>query len=143
MDQAKQVRVGVGVFIFKDHKFLMLKRKGAHGSGSWSIPGGHMEFGESLADTAKREAKEETGLEVTNVRFGAYTNDFFAKENKHYITIWAVCDYLSGEEKITEPDKCTAQSWQTFDNLPLPLFVPWQNLLESEFIDPLKELLKD
>lgn len=41
-------RVGIGVFIFKNNKFLMGCRKGAHGEGTWSIPGGHLEFGESM-----------------------------------------------------------------------------------------------
>jgi 8-oxo-dGTP diphosphatase len=53
--------VGIGVFIFKDKKFLMILRHGAHGKGSWSVPGGWMEFGESFEDTAKREVCEEVG----------------------------------------------------------------------------------
>lgn len=41
----KTVRVGIGVFVFKEGKFLMLQRHGDHGFGSWSVPGGHQEFG--------------------------------------------------------------------------------------------------
>jgi 8-oxo-dGTP diphosphatase len=40
----QQVRVGIGVFVFKDGKFLIQRRKGSHGTGTWSIPGGHLEF---------------------------------------------------------------------------------------------------
>jgi 8-oxo-dGTP diphosphatase len=65
------VRVGIGVFVFKEGKFLMQKRQGSHGEGTWSCPGGHLEFGESFKDTARREVKEETNLEIDNVRFGA------------------------------------------------------------------------
>jgi 8-oxo-dGTP diphosphatase len=131
-------RVGVGIFIFKDGKFLMGKRKGSHGSGTWSIPGGHLEFGESFEDTAKREAKKETDLEITNVRFGAVTNDFFPEENKHYITIWVISDYLSGQARITEPDKFIDQAWRNFEDLPSPLFLPWKQLLASEFIETIR-----
>ena len=70
-----QVRVGVGVFIFKDGKFLMQQRQGAHGAGSWSVPGGHLEFNETFEETATREVLEETDLTITNIRFGAVTND--------------------------------------------------------------------
>lgn len=131
----KNVRVGVGVFIFKDGKFLMGKRLGSHGEGSWSVPGGHLEFGETPEDTAKRETLEETGLLIKNVRFGAVTNDYFEQEGKHYITLWMLSDYDSGEATIMEPDKFVAQDWFDFDHLPDPLFLPWNQLLKSQFIE--------
>ena len=140
-DANPKVRVGIGVFVFKDGKFLMQQRQGAHGAGSWSVPGGHLEFGESFEDTARREVKEETGLEITNVRFGAVTNDHFADESKHYVTVWMLSDWSSGKEYITEPDKCLKQEWHTFDDLPEPLFLPWKQLLASEFMEKIKQQL--
>ena len=131
-------RIGVGVFIFRKGKFLMGKRLGSHGEGSWSVPGGHLEFGESFADTAKREVLEETGLQVKNVRFGAVTNDYFEKENKHYVTIWMLSDYDGGEATILEPNKYVDQNWFDLSTLPSPLFLPWNQLLRSEFIDGIK-----
>lgn len=132
------VRVGIGVFVFRAGKFLMQKRRGSHGEGSWSVPGGHLEFGESFEDTAKREVKEETGLDINSVRFGAVTNDHFTDENKHYVTIWVLSECETGEPQIMEPEKCTDQAWHNFDDLPSPLFLPWQQLLQSEFIDKIK-----
>lgn len=132
------VRVGVGVFVFKDGKFLLQKRQGSHGSGTWSLPGGHLEFGESFEDTARREVQEEAGIEITNIRFGAVTNDLFASENKHYVTIWMLSDWKSGDVQNMEPEKCTAQEWHTFDDLPSPLFHTWKQLFASEFFDSLK-----
>jgi 8-oxo-dGTP diphosphatase len=136
------VRVGIAVFVFKDGKFLMLQRQGAHGTGSWSLPGGHLEFGESFEDTARREVKEETSLEISNIRFGAVTNDMFADEGKHYVTVWMLSDWKSGTEYITEPDKCSSQAWHTFEDLPSPLFLPWNQLFDSEFIEKIKLQLK-
>ena len=137
-----QVRVGVGVFIFKDGKFLMQQRQGAHGAGSWSVPGGHLEFNETFEETATREVLEETDLTITNIRFGAVTNDRFTEEGKHYVTVWMLSDWESGQAYITEPDKCIAQAWHTFDDLPSPLFLPWEQLLASEFIDTIKDTLQ-
>ncbi len=133
------VRVGVGCFVFKKGKFLMGLRKGAHGDSTWSIPGGHQEFGEALEQTLIREVKEETDLNVKNIRFGAITNDYFPVEKKHYVTIWMLSDYSSGQEKLVEPDKFIEHKWISFNNLPKPLFLPWQNLLASEFIDKIKK----
>lgn len=136
------VRVGMGVFVLKDGKFLMQQRQGAHGEGTWALPGGHIEFGESFEDTARREVMEETGLEIKNIRFGGLTNDFFKDSNKHYITVWMLSDWASGQECINEPEKCAAQSWYSFDDLPSPLFLSWQQLSETTFMDAIKEELK-
>ena len=70
-DFDQRPKVGVGVFVLKDGKILMGKRKGAHGEGSWSLPGGHLEFNESWDMCAVRETMEETGVTIKNIRFGA------------------------------------------------------------------------
>lgn len=136
------VRVGIAVFVIKNGKFLLAKRKGSHGEGSWALPGGHLEFGESFETTARREVMEETSLTIKNIRFGAVTNDQFHLENKHYITIWMLSDWASGKEHITEPQKCDAQAWHTFDDLPTPLFLSWNQLFASDFLADIKRQLQ-
>ena len=125
---ASQVRVGMGVFIVKkDGSFLMLKRKDAHGEGTWAPPGGHIEFGESLEECAVREVKEETGLKISNIEQFATTNDIF-KEGKHYITLHVKAKWQGDEPKILEPEKCTGMGWFTAATLPSPLFKTIENL---------------
>ena len=131
-------RVGLGVFVFHQNKFLMGKRQGSHGAGSWSLPGGYLEFGESLAEAAAREVREETDLVIKNVRFKAVTEDHFFEEGKHHITIWMLSDYERGQATIKEPDKFIDQDWFDFNTLPTPLFLPWQNLMRSEFFASIK-----
>ena len=59
----KRPSVGVGVFVYNmDGKILLGKRKGAHGAGEWSLPGGHLEFNESFERCCEREVMEETGI---------------------------------------------------------------------------------
>jgi 8-oxo-dGTP diphosphatase len=105
-----------------------LKRAGSHGEGTWCPPGGHLEFGESLEVCALREAREETGVEVTDLRFLAITNDLFP-EGKHYITIWMEGSYASGEATIGEPQKASEVGWFSWGSVPEPRFLPLQNLL--------------
>jgi 8-oxo-dGTP diphosphatase len=131
MIEEKRPRVGVGVIIKKDGKILLHKRKNAHGDGSWSCPGGHLEFGESVADCAVRETAEEAGITIRNIRDWIYTNDFFETEGKHYITIYVIADYESGEPQIMEPKKCECWEWFGWENLPSPLFLPLQNVLKA------------
>lgn len=128
-DETKRPKVGVAALIYRDGKILMNKRHGSHGAGTWSVPGGHLEFEESWEECARREIMEEVGVEVRNVRFLAATNDIFKEEDKHYITIWITCDLVGPEPEIKEPHKILAIEWRSLNNLPSPLFEPcWTNL---------------
>src|SRR5215207_4759032 len=96
MNQPPQV--GVGIIITKDDQVLLMKRKGIHGQGTWSTPGGHLDFGETPEQCAAREAKEEVGLDVVDIRFRSITNDIFETSGKQYITIW-----MEGKSTLGEP----------------------------------------
>ena len=130
-------KVGVGVIIIKDNKVLLGKRINAHGEGTWSCPGGHLEFNESWEDCATRETMEETGITIKNICFGTATNDIFQAEEKHYITIFMLSDYDKGDVKVMEPDKCIKWGWFEWDQLPRPLFIPLRNLQKRNY-NPLK-----
>lgn len=131
--QQERPKVGVAVFVWRDGKFLMYRRKGSHAEGTISIPGGHLEFGESWEDCAARETEEEVGVKIENVRYLATTNDIMPDEDKHYVSIWLTADWAEGEPRIMEPDKVEEISWHTFRDLPSPLFEPcWTNLRKAK-----------
>jgi 8-oxo-dGTP diphosphatase len=132
-DETKRPKVGIACFVWRDGKFLMMRRTGAHGAGTWSPPGGHLEFNESWEECATREVLEETGMRIKNIRFLAATNDIFKSEDKHYISIWMEADWESNEPAIMEPEKMTDMIWATFTTLPGPLFDPcWANLRSAK-----------
>jgi 8-oxo-dGTP diphosphatase len=133
MTARKHPQVGVGAIVMKDGKVLLGRRKGSHGEGSWSFPGGHLEFGESIEDCVRREVLEETGITLKNIRMGPFTNDIFEAERKHYVTLFAVADYASGDLVLKEPDKCEQWEWFAWSDLPEPLFVPVENLRKQNF----------
>lgn len=126
-------KVGIGVMVIKEGKILLGKRKNAHGEGTWSYPGGHLEFGESWEACSKREVMEETGIEIKNLRFGMVTNDVFKKEQKHYITIFIVAEFATGDLKLMEPHKCEKWDWFEWGQFPEPLFLPIINQLKTDF----------
>jgi 8-oxo-dGTP diphosphatase len=128
-------RIGVGVIVRKGTKVLLGLRKNAHGHGSWSFPGGHLEFGEQVDVCAEREVREETGALISVVRPGPFTNDIFVEERKHYVTLFVVADFVSGAVETKEPDKCERWEWHEWSALPHPLFLPIRNLLKTGF-DP-------
>jgi 8-oxo-dGTP diphosphatase len=126
-------RIGIEVLVLKSGRFLLLKRTGSHGEGTWCPPGGHLEFQESPEDCARREVREEAGIRIKNIRFAAVTNDIFSKEDKHYITIHMLADYESGEPGVMEKGKAKEIGWFEWEKLPQPLFLPMQNLLKQGF----------
>jgi len=126
-------RVGVGVIVSKDQQVLLLRRRNVHGAGTWSTPGGHLDFGESPEQCAVREVKEETGLDIDAVVFRAITNDVFTVEGRHYITIWMEGRYLGGEPTVAAPEEASEIGWFPWDALPQPLFLPLQHLLDGHY----------
>lgn len=114
-------KVGIGVMILKDGKVLLHKRKNSHGAGEYSFPGGHLEYRESFEECARREIKEEAGIEIENIRFLLLMN-LKQYAPKHYVHIGLVADWKSGEPEVREPEKCEGWGWYDLDNLPEPLF---------------------
>jgi 8-oxo-dGTP diphosphatase len=129
-------RVGVGVLVTKGDQVLLIKRKGVHGQGTWSTPGGHLEFGESPEECAARETKEETDVEIVNVRALGFTNDLFASSGLHYITLWMTGEYRSGEARVAAPYEAAEVGWFAWGAFPLPLFLPLRNLIQGDSYPP-------
>lgn len=130
MKDEKIIRVGVGVMVMKDGKVLIGRRKGAHGSGEYAWPGGHIEYMESFEQCAKREVMEEANIEIKNVRFLRLSN-LKNYAPKHYVDIGLVADWESGEPKVMEPEKREDWFWCDLDKLPTPLFATIPSYLEA------------
>ena len=128
-------QIGIGVIVRKRDKVLLGLRTSSHGSGTWSFPGGHLEFGEEIEACAIREVREETGALISVIRQGLFTNDIFHEERRHYVTLFVVADYVSGDIEALEPEKCDRWEWFEWKDLPRPLFLPIHNLLKTGF-DP-------
>jgi 8-oxo-dGTP diphosphatase len=124
--------VGVSILVKKGDRILLVKRQNVHASGTWGAPGGHLEYGESFEHRAVEEVKEETGIEISEVKFRVVTNDVFEAEQKHYVTIWMEAKYVSGEPGVKAPYEESEVGWFTWDGLPEPLFLPLAHLLTDE-----------
>jgi 8-oxo-dGTP diphosphatase len=93
--------VGVGAVIVREGKALIVKRAHEPRKGEWSLPGGHLELGESLEDAVRREIREETGLEVevgpVIETFDRVHRDAEGGIRYHFVIVDYVCWVLGGE----------------------------------------------
>ena len=113
--------VAVLIFVVRDGRILLGKRGEGYGKGTWGLPGGHLEFGESLEDAARRELKEETGLRAKSLTFKNIVNR--KSGDSHYIHIGFLAE-ADGEPELCEPEACSEWGWFPLDTLPQPMF-PW------------------
>ena len=131
MKKVKRIKVGVGVFVKRDGKILVGKRKGSHGAGTWALPGGHLEPGESFETCCKREVQEETGLFINHITPVVFTNDVFHHQGLHYITLFFKGECESGKAMVAEPHHCEGWRWVFPAHVPQPIFLPLRNALEE------------
>ena len=151
------VRVGVGVVVQDPcarNKVFCGIRKGSHGAGTLSLPGGHLELYESWEDCAIREVQEEMNIELEpqSMKLCYVSNDPMPNENKHYVTIFMMGKQQRQEEEEEEeeeeegkeeeypkpvnmePDKCEGWDSYTIDEL--------KEMDSSKLFGPLKRLLQ-
>lgn len=122
-------KVWTWVFVFKDKKFLIWKRKSSFWDWTWCLPWGHLEFWETFEECGKREAKEEFNIEIKDIEFLGISNDF--TETKHYVTIFMVSKYNWGEINLTIFDEFTEWKWINLEELPSNLFPIFKNFLDK------------
>ncbi len=130
MTDYSQPVVGIGVLVWKDGKMLFGQRRGSHGSGEYCWPGGKLDLSESFEECARREVREETGIEIGNIRFIRLMN-LKKYAPKHFVDIALQADWVSGEPEVKEPAKYKSWGWYDRDQLPTPIFAGEPESLEA------------
>lgn len=115
--------VGTSAIVVRDGMVLLGRRRGSHGAGEWSFPGGKVDAGEHPAHAAARELREETGLVATAVAPITWTHDVFDEHGLHYVTLHHAVE-AEGEPATPEPHKIAKWGWFRWDDLPPELFAP-------------------
>lgn len=121
--------LGVGLAILRDGKLLLCKRMKAPEAGHWNIVGGKVDHMEPAELAARREAEEETGLDIGEIRYLGLTEQRIEADRQHWISLLYVTDDTTGEPQLTEPDKLSEIGWFDLDDLPQPLSVFTQTVL--------------
>jgi ADP-ribose pyrophosphatase YjhB (NUDIX family) len=112
--------VGVGAILLQRDRVLMVLRGKQPLEGWWSLPGGLLEIGESLADAVRREVREETGLEVRPAGvveiFERIMRDPQGVPEYHFVLVDYLCHVVGGEVRAASDAR--AVEWVRRRDLP-------------------------
>ncbi len=121
--------MGVGVVFVREGQVFLARRKGALGGGSWGSAGGHLEFGETLEECARREAMEEFCVEVGELRYLCTSN--IVAYGRHYLDVEFLGGIASQEPQLMEPDAFKGFGWFPLQAPPEPLFQAMRYAIDS------------
>ncbi len=112
----------VGIVCLRGDDVLLIKRGKPPLAGAWSLPGGHIEYGERARDAALRELREETGTEAEIVGLIDVVDGLF---DRHYVLIDYAARWLSGAPRAGDD----AAEARFFTPLELPGLGLWHETL--------------
>jgi ADP-ribose pyrophosphatase YjhB (NUDIX family) len=132
----KTIKTGVGVMILNDNQVLLGHRVnkakdtgGIYEPDSWTFPGGKQEYTETVLETAMRETKEETNLELKELYVYTATDEF--QPDRHFVTIGVISSSYEGELRVMEPEKINEWKWFDLNDLPENIYTPSKNMIDE------------
>ncbi len=128
MSDVSSVKVACDVIITQKNQLLLGKRGNCYGAGTWALPGGHLEIGEKLVDTARREIKEELDIDAKDLRLIAITDPLIMPQ---YVHVAFLLENYEGEYKLMEPDKCEEWKFFDLDKLPKNILPTHQDIIRA------------
>lgn len=128
---------GCGVMVFNNKNQLLLGLRNTdveladselHEEGTWTMPGGNIEYGETFEEAGAREALEETGIVVNNLEVFCVQTD--KNEHAHYISVGMIARNVDGEPQVMEPEQIVRWEWFDLDKLPANIFTPSRKTID-------------
>ncbi len=135
--QPNTIGAGCGVMVFNNRNQLLLGLRNSdvnladsemHEEGTWTMPGGNIEYGETFEEAAKREAREEANIEISNIDVICVQTD--KNEHAHYVSVGMVARSFTGTPQVMEPDQIVEWQWFDLDKLPKNIFTPSRKTID-------------
>lgn len=137
MGKDRVIGAGCGVILINDkNQILMGKRSDnpltadseMHEEGSWSLPGGNIEYGETFYEAGRREVKEEADIDVGSLEVFCVQTDM--NQFAHYVSVGMISRDFVGEAKVMEPGEIVAWKWFDNDKIPTNIFSASKKTIE-------------
>ena len=123
-------RVGCGAAILREGRLLLVKRRTPPEAQCWSLPGGKVDFRERAEDAARREIREELGVEIALGPLLCLAQ-MPGQDGEHWVAPVYRAHLTVGEPRICEPAKHSGLGWFALDAMPAPLAEPARQAAEA------------
>ena len=110
------MRVRVAAIIIENDKLLMICHK-KNDHEYYLLPGGGVEYGESLDVALKREIKEELNVDIDVKDIKIVSDSIDEKDDRHVVNICFMCDYIFGEYKIGDEERLLKYNFMSCEEL--------------------------
>ena len=129
MSKYEKIELTNMCMIYDNNGNVLVQDKINKSWGGITFPGGHIEKQESFVDSVIREVKEETNLEIGELKLFGAADDI--QPDRHYITLHIIAKKHRGELKVMEPTKEDRWEWFDLDKLPQNLYSPSKKFIEE------------
>ncbi|WP_286922968.1 MULTISPECIES: NUDIX domain-containing protein [Lysinibacillus] len=119
MEKEKLPKVGVGAVILdENNQILLVLRKRSPEAGHWSLPGGKVDYMETIENAVIREIKEELGVDIKIERLLCVTNHIVQSEDIHYVAPTFIAHIMKGKVQNKEPHALEKVQWFPINGVP-------------------------
>jgi len=132
--------VNVEAAVVRDEEFLLIERAAAedHAPGLLAFPGGTVEHGvgpDAIESTARRELREEVGVEVETVEY-VCSRTFELDDGTRCLNVVTRCPYASGDARPREPEEVAAVHWLSVEEARAREDAPVHLLADLDQLEP-------
>lgn len=121
MSTANGPRVGCGAAILRDGRLLLVQRRRPPEPDHWGLPGGKVDFLETVPAAVIREIDEELGIRIGNLALVCVVDQIDPAARTHWVAPVYRAEILAGDPAVREPEALAGAGWFALDDLPEPL----------------------
>ena len=127
------VLAAIAVLLVDDGKLLLGRRIRDNQFEGWQCPGGYIRSNEELSAAAQRCCLQKAGVHIGDIEQGPFTNNIFhlSKSTQHSVSLYVIARKFEVVNSALYTDAELQWQWFGIDELPLPMFQPLKQLLES------------
>lgn len=130
-EKADTFCIGVQCFLVSANTILLGLRTAGFGTGTWGLPGGHLEKGETIFQSAIRELFEETGIRAEETNLEIIVIGDPIPENNYHMQIGVLVKEWEGFPSIVAPDELGELKFFPLDSLPSPLLISSDYIIQK------------